>query len=268
MQSIELGTDDRYPGEGVSLGLARGLLVRADGKDLIREGMGIGSPALKTTWRTFFSRRYETEASGDRIVRTYAIDTEMLWSRNGRVSPFYTCCAEALSILYMRYRWMQASVNAIPEIRRSCRMDPVFAGIPPVAKARFEYTLRPGGVDVDCRIRALQGTLPKIFLLNEVSADAFSAGRRAGKAVSPPMGWELLEAPSALYDPVRGLTFSVDSVSAGDGASTRLFWGRERTDEICWAGFEIELDPGRATDVSCSYRVDFDGARVIPWNGT
>ncbi len=52
--------NDTYRGEGRSLGLARGLLVYVDRRNITREGMGIGSPAARIGRCTVFSRHCET----------------------------------------------------------------------------------------------------------------------------------------------------------------------------------------------------------------
>lgn len=49
-------TGCRYPGEGVSRGLARGLLVFSDDENITGEGMGIGAPAVKSQGCFCFAR--------------------------------------------------------------------------------------------------------------------------------------------------------------------------------------------------------------------
>ena len=63
--------------------------------------------------------------------------------------------------------------------------------------------------------------------------------------VDPPTGWQPLarDLPTpALYDGHHGLRFSLSSIAVTPEAPHKLFWGREKTADYCWAGFEIEVD--------------------------
>jgi hypothetical protein len=45
----------------------------------------------------------------------------------------------------------------------------------------------------------------------------------------------------ALFDPSRGVRFRLESLTLQPRVPCRLFWGRERFPDLCWAGFELEL---------------------------
>ncbi|MCC7565762.1 MAG: hypothetical protein KO206_05740 [Methanomicrobiaceae archaeon] len=264
VSGIAISSGDTYRGEGVSSGLARGLVVHCGGRNVTREGLGIGTPVLRSDRFTFFSRRIRTERlSGNRITRIFSIDTRLVWYIGGRQSFRLTRLSERLSDLYMRYPPLQRGIALVPRIRTFCGISPAFEDIPPLAEARFDYAVSRGAVTVSCRIRSLQGVLPRIYLLNELAGDTFRAGRDQGSTIPPPPGWQEIGRPlpsPALCDPESTLWFRLASLAVRGDVPARVFWGREDAGDICWAGFEIELAPprGTATEVDCRYRIEFD----------
>jgi hypothetical protein len=65
MGQIHIVADEKYPGEGISRGLARGLLVYYQDCNLTDEGMGIGSIALRDHHYTYFSRSWTDSVEQD-----------------------------------------------------------------------------------------------------------------------------------------------------------------------------------------------------------
>ena len=106
-----------------------------------------------------------------------------------------------------------------------------------------------------------------VCLLNELSAEWFTGSVRNGEVGPPPPGWEAIDPhdpPAHLYDPVHGLRFTITAPSVSPPVPTRLFWGRERTGDLCWAGFCLELGPLDALQepLEARYSIDFTGGRV------
>lgn len=64
MDKICIIPDSVYQGEGISKGLARGLLVYYGDCNLTGEGMGIGSIALRDHECTYFSRSWTDQGEG------------------------------------------------------------------------------------------------------------------------------------------------------------------------------------------------------------
>jgi hypothetical protein len=260
---IRISGDVNLPGEGISTGLARGLLIEINGQNITQEGMGIGSPALRTPRATHFSRQCRTERSDPgAIVKRFLIDSRMAWTWKERVSPVISLWAEKATSLYMQLPFLQNRLMAhVPPLRERWQIHPVFVSEPPIAEARFVYTVSLSHIDVACHIRPLQGVLPRVCLFNELGADYFTASWRDGEVLPPPRGWERItgRSPDAwLYDPVHGLRFRIRNVTTGSEVHSRVYWGRERSGDLCWAGFGIELDATRsgipAMDVQ--YRVE------------
>ena len=67
MDQIPIVADEKYPGEGISRGLARGLQVYCQDCNLTDEGMGIGSIALRDHNYTYISRSWTDSVENIKI---------------------------------------------------------------------------------------------------------------------------------------------------------------------------------------------------------
>ncbi len=262
-RDLAIFSDDSYRGFGKSTGFARGLLVAlAGGRNLTQDGMGLGSPALKTERNTYFSRSCATKIAGDgRVVKVFRMDTELAWSTFGRPSRALTRFFDGIGNVYMHAPALQVFLPLGAFFRTVGRIRPLPAPVPPIAEVVFDYRIRGASVEVACSIRALQDRLPRIYLLNELGADVFRAGWRDGNLADPPPGWERLpeDIPGGLYSPEHRLVFRISGVTTDGAAAHRVYWGRERTGDICWAGFEIELEPRDGVrEARCRYTITFE----------
>jgi len=83
--------DDRYVGEGVSLGLARGLLGCYRGRNITQEGMGLGAVALRLGPFTYFAGTCETRTLAEgQFTKTFSLDRRLMWSLGKRSSVTLT----------------------------------------------------------------------------------------------------------------------------------------------------------------------------------
>jgi hypothetical protein len=114
-------------------------------------------------------------------------------------------------------------------------------------------------IEVSCTIHPREVGLTSICILNELAADAFTHGFSSGKQAPPPSGWLECGPGNEFYDPVRGLRFGISFPREDGGLPGKVFWGREHTKELSWAGFAIELDPSGSSALphSCEYRIRF-----------
>lgn len=254
---------DQYRGDGISEGLARGLLVWSGGENLTGEGMGIGSVAIRCPGFTCFSRTCTDRPGGEGVItRTFLVDTRMSWSILGTVSPWLTRSIESGVGAYMRFPGLQRILMApVMPLRSLLSVHPVFESIPPSAEVTFTYRITGTAVDISARVRPLADPLGTVCLLNELSADCFPAGWNGG-IVPPPPGWEELNGErdaAALYDPVHDIRFSIAAVSTSPPLQPRVFWGREKGKDLCWAGFAIEVGSldGVAVPDEVRYRIEF-----------
>ncbi len=263
LQDLTIFSDDSYRASGKSTGLARGLLVAvAGGRNLTQDGMGLGSPALKTEHGTYFSRSCVTDVAGDgRVVKVFRMDTELAWGAFGRPSHALTHFFGRIGEVYMHVPPLQIFLPLGTLFRTVGRIRPAPVRISPMAEIVFKYRISGTTVEVSCRIRALQDRLPRIYLLNELGADIFRAGWRDGALTAPPPGWKELpeDSRAGLYAPEHRLLFRISDITTGGTAGHRVYWGRERTRDICWAGFEIEVEPpAGAREIDCRYTISFE----------
>ena len=140
MNKIHIVPDSTYQGEGISKGLARGLLVYYDDQNLTGEGMGIGSIAIRDPECTYFSRSW-TDSSGAGVLRrTFTLDTRMRWSILGKPSNLLTRWIEFGISAYMQLPWWQETIMLpVPLISTLLGIHPLFETIPSRGKVTFAY---------------------------------------------------------------------------------------------------------------------------------
>ncbi|ACL16939.1 hypothetical protein [Methanosphaerula palustris] len=263
MAGISIVPDLGYLGEGISEGLARGLLVCFGGENLTGEGMGIGSVAIRCPGFTCFSRTSKDSPGGEGIViRTFLVDTRMSWSILGFVSPSLTRSIESGIGAYMRHPGLQRLLMVpVMPLRSLFGIHPVFESIPPTAEVTFTYQITGTAVDISARVRRLAGPVGTVCLLNELSADCFVTGWIGG-IVPPPPGWEELSrerGAKSLYDPVHQIRFSIAAISTSPPLQSKIFWGREMGEDLGWAGFAVEVESpdGMVVPNEVRYRIEF-----------
>ena len=256
--------DERYKGMGRSSGLARGLQVKIEGMDLTQEGMGLGNIAIRSQGYTYFSRDGQADwLDSNHMVQHYVIDTIHLAGRGDTASALITRVRELLSALYRRLPAFQKSLLWVGmHIQGWLGVQSLFAPVPPRARAEFHYQLEPERVEVRCEFHALDEPLQELYIMNELGADYFTSGWKAGRPTEPPSGWQVCNHHDLpfLYSPEHRLRFSLCDISVNQELPFKVCWGREQIDGLCWAGFSIQLDLTRAStaDITCRYTVIFE----------
>lgn len=236
------------------------MLVLLDKKNITGEGMGIGAIALKGPRFFCFSRTCTTrEVRPGVIEKTFLIDSRLLWGRGNAPSVPVTLVLQRIAEWYMRWSVLQPLLRFSSPARITLGLRSFFEIIPPVAEARFTYRIDGDKVEVSCSIRSLGERFTSIVILNELAADTFTHAFSGGHVTPPPSGWLQFEPGCDLYDPVRGLRFSISYTDPDQSVPGKLFWGREYTKELRWAGFGIEIPGNEGSDepLSCSYEVWF-----------
>lgn len=267
--AIRIVPEGNYRGSGISHGLARGLLVFWNDVNLTIEGMGIGSVAVREPTCTYFSRSWDDVAEGHMIRRTFHIDTRMSWSIFGKISPYLTQWIESAIGAYMQLPSFQRILMLpVLPLRRVLSIHPVFETVPSHGQVIMTYIVTDGQVAVQARIHSLTKAGSVICLLNELSAEWFTNAVRNETIVPPPPAWERItpkNPPASLYDPVHGIRFTLlfpsASASIMSSVESNIFWGREHTGDLCWAGFCLELGPldGQHDIVEARYSITIDG---------
>lgn len=245
----------------MSRGLARGILVSIDGRSIAGEGMGIGAVALKDSRFSYFSRNCNTIVYTPNLIKkTFFIDSRMVWGVAGYASIPLTWCLERINEAYMRLPGLQILLGPGSQIKRILGLKPVFEPIPPIAVSQFIYRMDNNRIDVSCTICPLIGQLPSVFILNELAADTFTRTFSNGEAMKAPPGWIRHEAENDFYDPEHRIRFIFPQESLRVSTPSRVWWGREYTRTLRWAGYSIEFPDSHSamTSISCSYSVLFN----------
>ena len=236
-----------YSGEGISRGLARGLLVYYGDRNITGEGMGIGSIALRDRECTCFSRSWTDSEEDGVLKRTFTLDTRMRWGIRGIPSSLLTRWIESGTSAYMlQPRFQHIVMLPVFPLRRLLGIHPLLETIPSRGTVTFTYRVTGHRVEVHAKILVPLGKQDTLCLLNELSAAWFTAGWDGKQPAAPPPGWERMrpdQLPVSLVDPVHGIRFTMDKPSASSPVPLIVFRGREHTGDLCWAGFCIELGP-------------------------
>lgn len=247
MKDIVYYFDDSCLGEGISLGVARGILVKYKDMNIVQEGTGIGSLALKNGLMTYFPSTCKTvQLSETQFRKAFLVDSVMLWQINGKPSIFLTRVIDLLARFYMLSPCLQNKLLKTGTVFRNLlKLTPQMIKTAPMAEACFNYSIEVDELYVECEIKSLTGYLNKVFILNELGADYFQNGIKDEKIISAPSGWEYIASTpdsAILYNPDYNLSFQVKKINIKDPIPYKIFWGREKTKDLSWAGFELEFD--------------------------
>ena len=155
---------------------------------------------------------------------------------------------------------MFMKINA--PVQRMLRIGFRKESVAPLAEAVFTYEINKVTVNVACRISPVRGNACAIYILNELGADYSPKSLKNNVTALPPPGWEPIgrSVPTpALCDERNGIQFSIADYTVKGDPSPRIFWGREKSASLCWAGFAFELDrhADETGDTALDYTVEF-----------
>jgi hypothetical protein len=231
------------------------------GENITREGMGIGCPVLVSGGETIFSRTCRYKQSNEAgLEHTFSLDTGLRWGVAGHPSRSLTRLMNGMVHLYMHHATVQYLLTIGSVFRSLLCIQPIWYDAGKKAEARVVYQAKDGSAMITCHLTAREGSLPTVFLLNELGADAFSGARSNAGEEHPPRGWEPYD-PSMgrwLHDPERNIHFCIKMEAISEGVTTDLFWGREHTRDLCWAGYGFRITPLTSlSEFWCRYAVTF-----------
>ena len=285
--------DPGYQGRGRSARLARGLCLWVAGTNQTGEGMGLGAVALGRGRQTFFAAAPSpAEDQLDQAAaepfgggpgpeagpaftwrRDYALDRVAVKTLGGVPVPGLTLLGHLLVALYMRFPWLQRSIlhpRLLTAGQRAFRIGSGFRRIPPLARCRMHYTLRPGEIAITGEVN-WQGQPPhKIYLLNELSSAFLDSCWQGGQWLPPPTGWEAANTGGEepwLASSAGGIALQGSPATCSWG-EVEKYLGREAAGDLAWAGiiYQITLPhrrPEGRTAVEFSYQLkvrDLDGS--------
>jgi hypothetical protein len=207
---------DTRPHVGKITPLQKGLALVQDGRELIEEGYGFGTPIVVQDGRSYLAQHADVSAAPDgrQIVKRFRVDVEDTWTR-----PF----------------------------RRKYR------AIEPLGSIVFTYTVAgPGVLDVAVDFTGLRRTPDLVYLANEQGASLFtlysdSAGvqRHFADVPDTPDQWIPTTAERTCFTAeARRLRFCLETLPGQAkyvGRERYFQWRWSGLFRLSWAGTDIEV---------------------------
>jgi hypothetical protein len=209
--------EDARPHVGKIARIQKGLVLAQDGRELIEEGYGFGSPIVVAGGQPYLSQTAEVTASveGRQVVKQFTMDTADTWTE----------------FLRRKYRRVE-----------------------PLGSVVFTYTVAsPGILDIAADFSGLRTPPERVYLTNEQGARSFtlysdSSGERrlfADVPDSPDKWVPVTAARSCWTSEARGLRFCVETPEGQPkyaGRERYWQWRWSGVFALSWAGVDIELD--------------------------
>ncbi|NTW71822.1 MAG: hypothetical protein HGA49_06220 [Eubacteriaceae bacterium] len=231
-----------YKGTGASKGLDRGLLVYYDNELLLEEGMGIGACAIQTGGYTYFASVVSIEYIGSAIHVNSNINRRLEFTVSGtRFKPLTKFLEFFSTKVYMKLEKSQSRLLSLgSHLSKIFNVGMTFVKTLTLGEIRTVYETGDYflTVDLSCNFNAHDS---KLFVMNELGGSLFQQGLIGGKVTSPPSGWQRVYSTCELYNHRHSLAFSMEEMKVPENVSTAIYWGREKTSQFSWAGFESEI---------------------------
>lgn len=242
--------------------IQKGLILVLDGRELIEEGMGFGTPVVKYQDKTYFSSSAKIDfpkaASGSRISKTYVLDSisrKKFGQANYINDGVYSSIRKTFAKLYLTQKSLSPIFNAAMELRETAKIKTEFAKVNPRGSITVTYDIKPKTILVTVDFKSLSlRSCEEILVLNEQGSTNFDRYVDSdGKELSSRNigAWDTVTADEAsMVNAEEHLAFSLRNVPEGT-----LFRGWERTrNRFSWAGLSYSLHP---TNGVFSYLIDF-----------
>jgi hypothetical protein len=253
---LEFYFSKNFKGEGISEGIERGILVDYNNKCIVQEGMGLGSPAIKTNNGTFFSSNSELiEVSDKEYIKEFDINSELVWeifkvrSEKYKSINLLTIFINKLTDLYKRLRVIQPILLKLGILTRDFfQTNSEINHIDSLGKIKFLYTILKDEVLIEVDFSQILKNngkaISKICILNELGGEFFNYSKLGEKILAAPSGWEKIKGDTykKLYSDKFNLEFDVKLLEYPHKCKIDFIVGREKLSNFCWAGFDIEIN--------------------------
>jgi len=251
---LEFSLSPNYKGEGISEGLERGILVFFDGKNLVQEGMGLGTVALRTRNLTYFSKKSRLrKISANEYVKEFYIDTVMTWKIFNKRSIILTKLLEEFGNFYKKegVATQELLLNIGIWLRRILGIKSEMTNYRSLGKVNFNYKVLENEVIITVDFSQLLNNnsenLKRMCILNELGGDFFNKSKVSKLILPAPSGWNQIKDPQSLkriklYSDGLKLEFGIEVLRNVPNFKIDYFFGRENVANYCWAGFVMEID--------------------------
>jgi hypothetical protein len=243
-----------YEDEGLTAGLAKGLRLFLDGRDVSEEGMGFGVPVIVHKYRTHLS--YTAPADGS--SKTFRLDAVQVVKGKKAAGLLPYVWLELKGRVYKSLPFAQklmltkrSTGNLTPDIG--------FTDCHSLCEIPVTYEIDGARATVTIDLTELTGLAgaPKVFILNEQGGRSFpdyweSDGDGAARKIitGDSVGWKKVVSDEAGFKGPAGACFSLSRIPGAP-----MFRGREVVDGVLsWSG--IEYDVTSLIGSVFSYRVD------------
>lgn len=224
--TLRLYSDTR-PHVGKISGLQKGLVWVREGRLLVEEGYGFGTPIVEYEGQAYLARHAEIERmdvpGGVRLIKRYQMDT----------------IDTPIQFLRRKYR-----------------------PVPPIGAIKVQFDIWPGGeIDVTVDFGELEVAWTRVYLMNEQGARRFTRyeDARGTRLEGAEIGiWESFAGFTGwacLSSPGPALRFCVKPHDESQNSQAMVYFGRERYNQynwrgiyyLAWAGVDLALDAPQST---------------------
>ena len=231
--------------------LQKGLVLVANGLELIEEGAGFGVPIVKYSDATYFSRTAtvyirEQNENAVTITKVFSLDSVSRKVVHGAVidDDIYSVLHKTFEKAYLHYGKLRSFFDWMMELRRIIGIETRFDKVLPRGKVTVNYHCCPDNIKVYADFSEVERKrCREILILNEQGATFFRNSRLNGNAVlqKRKIGpWTRVDAEKAEFFYIeKGISFSLEN---RDGAVMYCGWEQIR-DKLSWAGITCALNP-------------------------
>jgi hypothetical protein len=235
--------------------LQKGLVLVADGVELVEEGAGFGVPIAKYSDGTFFSstaRVYLHQQNEDETVisKVFFLDA-ISYKQVGSTyvdKGLYAALHKAFEKLYLGRLGAQGGFDWLMRLRNLMGVQTRFVQVPSRGTVTLTYHCRPRSVHVNVDLSDLnRAGCQEILILNEQGAGTFRRHMDSSGSVLLDRqvgGWTKVQAKQTVFSDVLGdVSFSLENL-----ADAALYRGREQVKgRFSWAGMTYALNPLTST---------------------
>ena len=262
---------NEFKGIGISEGIERGVLVDYNNECIVQEGMGLGSPAIKTKNGTYFSCTSILQKISDtEYKKEFYIDSELVWeilklkSKRLNDSSLLTSFINKLTELYKKLPYLQKNLLKLGIFSRDffqIKSKIKHSGY--LGKILFNYKFLKDGVLIEIDFSNIithnKKSVSKICVLNELGGDYFDSRKVGSKIGEPPSGWVELNGrkDNKLYSKRFKIDYDVKILKITPEYKFDLIYGREKLSDFCWAGYDIEIDVNSINDQRNEYKLQY-----------